>query len=61
MLHDLDQKNLHINELIFLQNPKKPYFLVIHEKFMRSFKIQEKFQKSPMSHFRGKKVYLLTY
>ena len=61
MLHDLDQKNLHINELFFLQNPKKPYFLVIHEKFMRSFKIQEKFQKGPMSHFRGKKVYLLTY
>ena len=26
MLHDLDldHKNLHINELIFLQNPKKP-------------------------------------
>ena len=24
MLHDLVQKNLHIKELIFLQNPKKP-------------------------------------
>ena len=46
---------------IFFAKSKKPCFLVIHEKFMRSFKIQEKFQKSPMSHFRGKKVYLLTY
>ena len=27
MLHDLDQKNLHINELIFLQNQKNPIFL----------------------------------
>ena len=26
MLHDLDQKNLHISELIFLQNPKNPIF-----------------------------------
>ena len=26
MLHDLNQKNLHINELIFLQNPKNPVF-----------------------------------
>ena len=28
MLHDLDQKNLHINELIFLQNQKNPIFFV---------------------------------
>ena len=24
MLHDLNPKNLHINEQFFLQNPKKP-------------------------------------
>ena len=24
MLHELDRKNLHINELIFLQNQKNP-------------------------------------
>ena len=29
MLHDLDQKNLHINEQFFLQNPKNPFFGVI--------------------------------
>ena len=26
MLHELDQKNLNINQLIFLQNPKIPIF-----------------------------------
>ena len=26
MVHDLNPKNLHINELFFLQNPSKPYF-----------------------------------
>ena len=26
MLHYLGQKNLHVNELIFLQNPKNPIF-----------------------------------
>ena len=29
MFHDLDQKNLHINELIYLQNPKNPIFAVV--------------------------------
>ena len=26
MLHYLGKKNLHVNELIFLQNPKNPIF-----------------------------------
>ena len=25
-VHDVDQKNLHINEQIFMQNPKNPIF-----------------------------------
>ena len=29
MVHDLNPKNLHINGLFFLQNPKNPIFGVI--------------------------------
>ena len=39
MVHDLNPKNLHINKLIFLQNPKKPYLQGIfgHYPRMRFF------------------------
>ena len=29
MVHDLNRKNLHINKLIFLQNPKSPVFGIL--------------------------------
>ena len=52
MLHDLNQKNLHINVLFFLQNSKNPIFLV----FMRS-----SWEVSKWATLEEKKVYLLTY
>ena len=77
MLHNLDQKNLHINELIFFVKSTKPYFLryfwALSPNWDFSSKIQL-YQFLPLRHpnfmrsFKKilwaaleKKVYLLTY
>ena len=73
MLHNLDGKNLHINELIFFQNPKNPIFRV----FLNIISKMRFFPKNLVPLFftltlwefltkfyeplYRKKVYLLTY
>ena len=55
IVHDLNPKNLHINKLFFLQNPKNPIYRVflgiIQEWDFFPTRTREKFQKNRMSGF----------